>query len=71
MTVHSQKKAINGSQRIMSFYWVLGCFPRTFRSFGQAVTLVSVFAYTEILATLPIFGKIFFGQVKVTEMLSK
>lgn len=24
-------------------------------------------AYTQILATLPIFSKIFFGQVKVTE----
>ena len=55
------------ASEICSFYWVLGAFPRTFRSFGQVVTLVSVLAYIQILATLPIFGKIFFWQVKVTE----
>jgi hypothetical protein len=53
------------------FIGCLGAFPRTFRSFGQAVTLVSVLAYIEIVATLPIFGKIFFGQVKVTERTTK
>ncbi|MEO5857751.1 MAG: hypothetical protein ABIR33_02260 [Pyrinomonadaceae bacterium] len=30
-----------------------------------------VFAYTQILATLPVFGKIFFRQVKVTGKLIK
>lgn len=48
----------------------LGCFrvfPRTFRSFEQAVTSEPVSAYIEILATIPIFGKIFFPSVKVTD----
>jgi len=35
------------------------------------MTSVSVSAYIEILATLPIFGKIFFWQVNVTDKRNK
>lgn len=55
----------------MSFYWVLRCFSEDLSVIGQAVTLVSILAYIQILATLPIFGKIFFRQVKVTEKAIK